>query len=147
MKLSRHKLQTAKLELSMTSMIDVVFLLLIFFMITSSFVHTERDLDPAIRVERASATRATSDLQPAIVEIARSESGFVYRLGAREFRSAEDLTEVLRRFDNREDGAFVRVPDEAPFGMAAAAIQACKAARFVPVSYLPIVSPSAEPRP
>jgi biopolymer transport protein ExbD len=142
MRLTRHKPQATKLELSMTSMIDVVFLLLIFFMITSSFIHTERNLDPAIRVERASPTRVASDLQPAMVEIARGESGFVYQLGARRFGSADELTEVLRQFDNKQDGAFVRVPDEAPFGMAAAAIQACKAARFVPVSYLPVTDSS-----
>jgi biopolymer transport protein ExbD len=141
-RLTRHKLQATKIELSMTSMIDVVFLLLIFFMITSSFVHTERNLDPAIRVERASPTQVTSDLQPAIVEIVRSDLGFVYQLGARQFHSASDLTEVLRQFENKQDGAFVRVADDVLFGMAASAIQACKAANFVPVSYLPVASSS-----
>jgi biopolymer transport protein ExbD len=140
MRLSRHKLQATKLELSMTSMIDVVFLLLIFFMITSSFVHTERNLDPAIRVERASTSQVTSDLQPAIVDVVRSEAGFVYRIGSREFPSADDLSDVLRQFENKQDGAFVRVADDVPFGMAAAAIQACKAANFIPVSYLPVAA-------
>ncbi len=138
MKLSRHKRQATKLELSMTSMIDVVFLLLIFFMVTSSFVQTERNLDPAIRVERPSPTEAVSDLQPAIVDIVRGDTGFRYQLGMRRFESVADLLEVLRLFDNKRDGAFVRVGDDVPFGMAAAAIQACKEARFVPVSYLPI---------
>ena len=45
MRLSSHKLQReTHLELPMTSMIDVVFLLLIFFMTTSAFVKTEREL-------------------------------------------------------------------------------------------------------
>jgi hypothetical protein len=46
MKLSSHKIEReSRLELSMTSMIDVVFLLLIFFMTTSSIHETERELD------------------------------------------------------------------------------------------------------
>jgi biopolymer transport protein ExbD len=138
LKLSRHKPQATKLELSMTSMIDVVFLLLTFFMVTSSFIQTERNLDPSIRVERPSPREVLSDLQPAIVDIVRDDAGFRYQLGMRRFDSVEDLLEVLRLFDNKRDGAFVRVADDVPFGMAAAAIQACKEAHFVPVSYLPI---------
>lgn len=122
----------------MTSMIDVVFLLLTFFMVTSSFIQTERNLDPSIRVERPSPREATSDLQPAIVDIVRGDAGFRYQLGMRRFDSVEDLLEVLQLFDNKRDGAFVRVGDDVPFGMAAAAIYACKEAHFVPVSYLPV---------
>lgn len=137
MRLASQRRKATKVELGMTSMIDVVFLLLIFFMTTSSFFRTERNLDPAIRVERRSASAAANDLQPAIVEVVRSGERFVYRLGTREFASADELGEVLQQFDNKSEGAFVRVADEAPFGMAAAAVQACKSARFVPVSYVP----------
>jgi hypothetical protein len=60
----------AKLDMQMTSMIDVVFLLLIFFMVTSSFQKTERELDPAVKVERKAGSQA-QDLAPAIVEVVR----------------------------------------------------------------------------
>jgi biopolymer transport protein ExbD len=139
MKLSSHKIERdSRLELSMTSMIDVVFLLLIFFMVTSSFVKTERDLDSGIKVERQSAGREQSDFEPAIVEVVNSDGRFIYRLGSREFTSQEELTQVLSQFENKVDGAFVRVSSEAPFDMAAAAIQACKTANFVTVSYVPL---------
>ena len=138
MKLSSRKVQNdRKIALSMTSMIDVVFLLLIFFMTTASFVKTERDLDSAIKVNEKSAAEA-SDLEPAIVEIVPGGSGFVFRVGARELMSGDDLTDVLRAFPNKLDGAFVRVSNGAPFRMAAAAIQACKDADFVAVSYVPM---------
>jgi len=128
----------SKLEMQMTSMIDVVFLLLIFFMVTSSFQKTERELDPAVKVERRAAARAAQDLAPAIVEIVRGGGGeFVFKLGGRETASPVELTEVLSRFENKAGGAFVRVADAAPFQMAAAAIQACKDARFTSVSYVP----------
>jgi len=138
MKLSSKKLEhERKIELSMTSMIDVVFLLLIFFMVTASFVKTERDLDSAIKVNKKSSA-AASDLEPAIVEVVRSGSGVVFRVGSREMTSQEELTSVLRGFPNKLDGAFVRVSDDAPFRWAAAAIQACKDAGFVAVSYIPM---------
>ncbi len=143
MRLSSRKLEHArKIELSMTSMIDVVFLLLIFFMTTASFVRTERDLDSAIKVNSKSASQSTSDMEPAIVEVDRGSAGFVYRLGTRELTTVAELENLLQRFDNKADGAFVRVSDEAPFRMAAAAIQACKSAGFASVSYIPLETPS-----
>ena len=55
MKLSSRKIERNKhVELTMTSMIDVVFLLLIFFMVFSSFLDTERNLDSAIKVKKSS---------------------------------------------------------------------------------------------
>jgi biopolymer transport protein ExbD len=121
----------------MTAMIDVVFQLLIFFMVTASFVKTEKNLDPAIKVKKSSAAQATSHLQPAIVEVSRAKGGYVFKLGAREITSQEELTRILRQFDNKVDGAFVKVADDAPFAMAAAAIQSCKSAGFLAVSYVP----------
>jgi biopolymer transport protein ExbD len=139
---SRSARHGSKIELQMTSMIDVVFLLLIFFIVTSSFHKTERELDPAIKVQKTSLSQTTSDLAPAIVEIVRGAGGsYVYKLGGREMTSVPELTDVLRQFDNKADGAVVRVKDDAPFDMAANAIQACKDARFSLVSYVPLEGP------
>ena len=135
---SRSVVQERKIELSMTSMIDVVFLLLIFFMITSSFIKTERNLDSAIKDEQQSATAAPSDLEPAIVEVVGSGGQFVYRVGTREMTSLDELRGVLRQFPNKLDGAYVRVGDAAPFRMAASAVQACKDADFTAVAYVPM---------
>ncbi len=74
MKLTSRKVRSRSLELNMTSMIDVVFLLLIFFMVTASFVTTERNLDSAIKVNKQSAA-ANTFLEPAIVEIVPGQSG------------------------------------------------------------------------
>jgi biopolymer transport protein ExbD len=137
MKLTSRKKGRSKIELQMTSMIDVVFQLLIFFMVSASFVKTEKNLDPAIKVKKSSITAATSHLEPAIVEVSRGTSGFVFKLGGRETESQEELTSILRQFENKVDGAFVKVADDAPFAMAAAAIQACKSAGFLAVSYVP----------
>ena len=135
---SRSGRHSSRIELQMTSMIDVVFLLLIFFMVTASFHKTERQLDPAIRVQRTAASQTRKQLEPAIVDVVQGARGYVYRLGGREFTSADELTAVLRQFENKIDGAFVRVADAAPFEMAAVAIQACKSAQFLAVSYVPL---------
>ena len=141
MRLSSRKIAKGRsVELQMTSMIDVVFLLLIFFMATTSFVRTERELDSAIKVKKQSAAQAASHLEPAIVEVVRGEADYIFRLGGRQFTSQDELIDVLKLFDNKVDGAFVRVADDAPFRMAAAAIQACKSAGFVAVSYVPLPS-------
>ena len=148
MKLSNRAVRRSRvIDLSMTSMIDVVFLLLIFFMTTASFVKTERDLSSAIKVRRKSVSQSPSELEPAIVELTRGGDRFVYRLGNRELESAEELTGILRQFDNKADGAFVRVSPDAPFGMAAAAIQSCKSANFLSVSYVPADANNQTSRP
>lgn len=135
---SRKRDQGVKIELSMTSMIDVVFLLLIFFMVTSAFVRTERNLDSAIKVKDRSAQSKASDLEPAVVEVVSQGGAYVYKVGGRTTRSLEELISILKQFDNKQDGAFVQVSDGAPFGMAASAIQACKSANFITVSYVPL---------
>lgn len=125
-----------KIELSMTSMIDVVFLLLIFFMTTASFVKTERQLDTNIKNQDSSSS-AASDMEPAIVEIVNDGGQFAYRVGARDVRTAAELTRILRQFPNKLDGAYVKANNDAPFHVTAAAIQSCKDADFAAVTYVP----------
>jgi biopolymer transport protein ExbD len=135
---SRRQSRETKLELSMTPMIDVVFLLLIFFMLTAAYLRPELHLQSAIQVKEKSASTAASDLEPAIVEVVRSESGGgLFQVGARQIHSQEELTRVLQQFPNKLEGAFVRVHDNVPFRWAAAAVQACKSADFTSVSYIP----------
>lgn len=137
MRLTSRKNLGASVELQMTSMIDVTFLLLIFFLVTSAFMPTERDLDPGIKVNKPSAAEVTSHVEPAIVDIVQAEGRFVYKLGGREMNTAAELLDVLRKLDNKGEGAFVRTEDAAPFDMAARAIQSCKSAGFINVQYIP----------
>jgi biopolymer transport protein ExbD len=126
----------SKIDLQMTSMIDCVFLLLIFFMVTSSFNRTERELDTGLATE-ARTVKAAGDLAPIVVEVIRAEGAFVFKVGGRQLPSREELTDVLRKIENKLDGAFVRAADDAPFLMASGAIQACKDAGFLKTTYAP----------
>lgn len=133
---SRSAKHGSSLDLPLASMIDVVFLLLIYFLVTTSLIQTELEIDSGIKVERRAGS-AAADLAPAVVEVVRGTSGDVYRLGGREFQNVGQLRAVLMQFENKLDGAFVRVADDVSFDSAAAAIQACKDAQFVAVSYVP----------
>jgi biopolymer transport protein ExbD len=136
---SRSAKHGSSLDLPLTSMIDVVFLLLIYFLVTTSLIRSEREIESGIKVERRPGS-AAGDLAPAVVEVVRGSSGDVYRLGGREFQNIGELRAVLVQFENKLDGAFVRVADDVSFDSAAAAIQACKDAQFVAVSYVPLQS-------
>jgi len=120
-------------------MIDVVFLLLIFFIVTASFTKTERDLDAVTKVNQKSEQSTQTDLEPAIVVLVNTPEGYAYQVGTTNMSSYGELVELLAQFPNKADGAFVRAPDGAPYHMAASAIQACKDANFPGVSYVPMV--------
>ncbi|WP_146119311.1 ExbD/TolR family protein [Blastopirellula marina] len=139
MRLSAHRAKREKkIDLNMTSMIDVVFLLLIFFIVTASFTPTERRLDVAVQSANPSAAQA-SDFDPAIVDVTAVGDGFGYKLGSRSFATQEELEEVLIAFPDKSSPAVVRGQDEAPYGMVSAAIQACKNAGFHGVRYQPLI--------
>ena len=104
---------------------------------TAAFVKTERELDPAIQVDEKSQVSPV-DYEPAVVEVKLVGGRPVYHIGSRDLTSIDELIEILRQFDNKMDGAFVKVSDDAPFNMAASAVQACKTAGFPAVSYVPL---------
>lgn len=136
MKLSSRHLRTTRLELSMTSMIDVVFLLLIFFIVTSTFVRPERQIASAIKVNQQRAAADISNLDPAIVDIFLQNSQVFFRIGAVRTNDLENIRQLLKGFENKSEGAFVRVADDVPYESAAQVIGVCRASGFSSVSYL-----------
>lgn len=140
---SRSRPDAGRIELSMTAMIDVVFLLLIFFLVTTSFSKAERQIRPVIQVrEQTDAAPSAGRLEPAVVEVlGRGETG-MFRIGSREFETVDELTRLLEAFENKDEGAFVIVHDGAPFHMTAAALQACRTSGFPSVSYVPASDPN-----
>ena len=98
MKLSnqRNKGDTNPIELSMTAMIDVVFLLLIFFLVTSTFVQPEQQFAADIQTERAAGKQASTDLQPALIEIIGSDQQTIFQLGAIRTNRLADLRVPLQ---------------------------------------------------
>ena len=135
---SSHKSRKTELDLSATSMIDIVFLLLIFFLVTSSFVKAEREYRPAIQVNEKSAASKQNDMEKAIVEIVQVGGEYQFQIGTVQTADDKQLKKVLETFGNKAQGAFVRAPDSAPFDMSARAVAACKDAGFDAVTYVPM---------
>ena len=138
MRLSNQKLnRRPSLEISMTSMIDVVFLLLIFFLVTTTFIKPERQLNSNIKVERTDAGLQQSNLEPAVLDLFTVADQVVYQLGARQTTKLIELQQALNDFENKEDGAFVRVSPDVAFDHVAQAIGMFKSTGYSNVSYLP----------
>ena len=121
----------------MVSMIDVVFLLLIFFLVTTTFIKPERQVATGIKVEATDSGKRQSDLEPAVIDVVEVGDQAAFRLGAITTTDLEELRKILQEFENKTDGAFVRVAPNVPFESAAQAIGICKATGFSTVSYIP----------
>ena len=109
---------------SITSLIDVIFLLLISFLLSTSYTPPEAELAPALQAEQVEGGRS-ADLQPQIVrvDLFGGEPGF--RLAERVFRDAEVLRGVLAELP-KEGGVFIEGADAVSVRWAAAAIQALR---------------------
>jgi biopolymer transport protein ExbD len=92
-------------QVPMTPMIDVVFNLLIFFLVASKFAEVERDL--RLRTPEASAAKpATSQVAP--LEVSIDAQGRYYAKGA--FRTLSQLELLLRQeYANNPGRAKVRI--------------------------------------
>lgn len=119
----------------MTPMIDVVFLLLIFFLSTTSFEQARKDLDTVIAAN-VSEGGAGENLEPARVRIAREGETTVFRFGAVTTTDSDRLAQLLGAFSQKSLGAFVEVGPGVPYGHAAAVLSICQQAGFAPVTWL-----------
>ena len=122
--------------LPLISLIDVVFLLLIYFLITSDFSQQERRLPAAVQTEGGGARSV--ELQPQIVQISLVEGRVRYTIGQVAVEDKAALTSVLEQLP-KEPGVAVRASPEAPVSAVAAALQAAKDAGFEKRSYVPRV--------
>lgn len=124
------------ITLNLASMIDVTFLLLMYFMVTMVLAQPEDRLSPSLQTRADSAAGPAADFQPQIVEVLLVDRTPAYRLGTEIFRSKRELLAALHHL-HTPAGLFVKVSDGVPVGFAAAAIQAARDAGFEQVTYVP----------
>ncbi|MEQ8770592.1 MAG: biopolymer transporter ExbD [Phycisphaerales bacterium] len=120
--------------LPMTSMIDVVFLLLVFFLVTSTFSVSEDRLSAAAKSQRVGT--GASDLTPQIVDVMARDGVVVFAMGELATPDARELRRALASLP-KEPGVAIRVHDDATVAAAAAALQAARDAGFEKRSYVP----------
>ncbi|MBX3322670.1 MAG: biopolymer transporter ExbD [Phycisphaeraceae bacterium] len=126
--------QRSTLTLPMTSMIDVVFLLLIFFLVTANFSEREDRVTSTIQSERAGAS--ASQLQPQIVSVELISGRVGFRIGERVVFTNIALRAILEQLP-KDAGIAVKVDDHVPIQAAATALQAAHDAGFTKRSYVP----------
>lgn len=124
------------MQLNLASMIDVVFLLLIFFLFSSIISPSESQLTPNIQTQSVDSASRSNDFSPQVVAVVIADGQPVYRIGSRIIKQRSELLTLLRDLPH-ELGVFVRVDDAVPVGFAVGAIQTCRDAGFEKVTYVP----------
>lgn len=107
--------------ISLTSLIDVVFLLLIFFMVTSSFIDFERKLDIQLPEAKA-ADFEMKERKPIQIEMDR-EGGIT--IDAQEV-SLTELETKLQQFQGKRNAAVVRADRQLNHGTVTAVLGLCR---------------------
>ncbi len=125
-----------KIDLNLASMIDVVFLLLIYFMVTMVMSPPEDRLTPTLQTQSPESTGANADFERQIVEVRRLDDGPAYVIAGDVFRDRAGLDARLSTL-HRETGLWVQVENGVPVGFAVAAVQAARDAGFDKVTYAP----------
>jgi len=120
-------------RLQIASMIDVIFLLLMYFMLTTTLEPPESELSPSLSSSEPGAPTA---LQPQSIEHQREGDIDAFRVGQRVLRTRDDLAAVLAELP-KDSGVVVRAPDAVSVDWPAAAIQAARNAGFDKVTYVP----------
>ena len=120
--------------LPLTSMIDVVFLLLVFFLVTADFAKKENKLPAALQTEGGGVS--TSDLQPQIIKISLMNGETTYTIGQVRCTDRESLESVLKQLPS-EPGVAIKSEPDVPIQAIATALQAAKNAGFARRSYVP----------
>lgn len=129
MLLTRQKQEPAAPQLNMASMVDVVFLLLIFFMCTSSFTQIEDKLPTQLSQAGTGTNQETMELPPIRITLHRSSSGAVLitceneNFLESEFRNLVTKLKEWRAIDDMR--VIIEGQGTVPFGSMVRALDAC----------------------
>ena len=118
---------------SLSSLIDVVFLLLAYFVLTAAFALPERALTPAISVDGQGAD-ASAEVEPQIVQVRNQRGQVVYQLGAQTHLTLESLRSSLRKLP-QDPGLVIKAEAGTPFGAGAGALQAGRDVGFQDITW------------
>jgi len=112
-------------EINLTSLIDVVFLLLIFFMVSTTF-----DRQSMLRLDLPEAATAESEVVPDLIEIVITAGGEVFVGDHRvidELRSAVRAALAERLVDQPDAAVVIRADAEAPHRLVVLALDSAAA--------------------
>ena len=131
---SKRRRRSTLGALPLTSMIDVVFLLLVFFLVTANFAKKENQLPSAL--QPAGGGVQSSDLQPQIITISLVAGVPTYTIGQVRCNDRQALESVLNQLP-RDAGVAIKAEPDVPIQSIATALQAARNAGFARRSYVP----------
>lgn len=139
MLLTRQKQDPVPPQLNMASMVDVVFLLLIFFMCTSSFTQIEDKLPTQLSQVGSGTNQDTMDLPPIRISLQRSVSGAVLITCENEIFRESEFKNLVKKLEEWRAINDMRVIIEGqgtvPFGSMVRALDACYQADLQQVAF------------
>lgn len=112
-------------EINLTSLIDVVFLLLIFFMVSTTF-----ERQSLLRLDLPEAATAETESVPNVIELVITDDGRMFiddRMLADDRRATVQAAIVERFADNPEATLVIRADAEAPHRLVVRALDAAAA--------------------
>lgn len=142
MKFNRNR-RTPEIQLASAGMIDIVFLLLIFFLVNSSFRPVERQVESELTDPNA---RSTSLLDPLVIRLQANDNRFEFQVGGRRFPDRPQLMAWLREWQDREQRVMVVGPAAAPVELSIATLNDLRLLGFKNLSYVPDRSASPSER-
>jgi len=133
MRLNRNRRSDA-LQLATPGMIDIVFLLLIFFLVNSSFRPVERQVESQLT---DSSSGAQTQEDPLVIRIRPADTGFQFQVGGRTFATRKDLISWLHLWPQRSTAVLLVGPAQAPIELSILTLNDCRVLGFENVSYVP----------
>ncbi len=136
LKFTSRRRRNDRIVVNLASMIDISFLLLFYFMVSTMMGNEESRLSTALQTQSSESGGSAGDFQPQVVEVRLIEGSPAYRLGARVLHDRAALQGAIANLP-RDVGVLVKVFDQVPVGFAVQAVQVAHDAGFEKVTYVP----------
>ena len=141
MRLTRQKRKKIFQVLDMAPMIDVVMLLLIFFMCTATFVQPEESVNAQIARAEGFLPQDEERFEPIEIRLCQTDDGVVIYCDANTCSTFEELGRVLaRKRQISEIDVIVKGQGNILFGDMVSAVNTCYSANFLNVAFSTIES-------
>ncbi len=140
---TRHDSDRRRLDVKMTPMIDVVFLLLIFFVCTASFQTIEEYLPTNLSMAKGSGTPleplnpVIEELEPIIVRVIWNDDRVHWRVGEGDYQRLEDVRAALKLLAEIQSQlpVILDIDDEVPVGDVVQIHDICRLTGFTRVQF------------
>jgi biopolymer transport protein ExbD len=135
MRLTRKKHGNTSMSLNMAAMIDIVFQLNIFFLVTSSFIQVEKELPTQMPSVNTSAVKP-AEFEPIRLHLTRTTDGVLVSCDGTPVESFDALAGMLKaRRAIADVPVIIDGQEKVPFGNMISALDACYRADLKKVAF------------